>query len=278
MAIVAGLALQLQQNRPASGSVVLLFQPSEETGEGARRVLDDPQFEQIVPDHVFALHNLPGFPLGQVIVRDGVFASASTGFKASLTGHTSHAAEPEAGNSPAIAIAELIHGISSLPQFRTSLHEAAQATVIHARLGKAAFGTSPGEGEVMATLRSHTADVMDRLSAEAGSLAEGIAGAHGLKVATSCTEVFPSTVNNADSVAVVSAVANELGFDVRHQEIPFAWSEDFGHFTSQYKGALFGLGSGEDHPVLHHPDYDFPDDLIEPGVELFMGIIHQLLD
>ena len=57
---------------------------------------------------------------------------------------------------------------------------------------------------------------------------------------------------------------------------PFAWSEDCGHFTSRFKGALFGLGAGEDHPALHNPEYDFPDDLIDPGVSLFSEIINRL--
>jgi len=146
MAIVAGLAERLHTHRPESGSVILLFQPAEETGEGADRVLSDSKFDQIQPDYVLALHNLPGYPLGQIIVREGVFASASSGLRIHLKGKTSHAAEPETGNSPALAVAQLIQVLSSIPQYYTSLHEPAQATVIHAKVGDVAFGTSPGEG------------------------------------------------------------------------------------------------------------------------------------
>jgi metal-dependent amidase/aminoacylase/carboxypeptidase family protein len=59
-------------------------------------------------------------------------------------------------------------------------------------------------------------------------------------------------------------------------DVPFGWSEDFGHFTASAKGALFGLGAGESHPALHNPDYDFPDELIAAGVELFGEILHRL--
>ena len=77
MAIVSGLAPLLKKKRPQSGGAALLYQPSEEAGEGAARLLQDPSFRAIQPDYVFALHNLPGFPLGEVIWRDGVFSASS---------------------------------------------------------------------------------------------------------------------------------------------------------------------------------------------------------
>jgi metal-dependent amidase/aminoacylase/carboxypeptidase family protein len=84
-------------------------------------------------------------------------------------------------------------------------------------------------------------------------------------------------VNDPEAVKMVERTAHDLGMSVREIDIPFAWSEDFGHFISGCKGALFGLGAGEDHPVIHHPEYDFPDSLIEPGINLFAGIVRTLL-
>lgn len=277
MAIVVGLAQRLQKNQPTKGSVILLFQPAEETGEGAELVVKDRKFEAINPDYVIALHNLPGYPLGQIVTRNGLFASASMGLRMHLRGQTSHAAEPKEGNSPALAVAQLIQGISAIPQFHTSLHESAQATVIHAKLGEVAFGTSPGEGDVMVTLRSHSQDVMETLNKRAISFAKNTADVFGLNVTTDSTEIFPSTVNDYDIVSLIEESAKGLGLSIHQQQIPFAWSEDFGHFTSRYKGAIFGLGAGENHPSLHHPDYDFPDDLIETGISTFLRIINSLL-
>ncbi|MEA3297817.1 MAG: amidohydrolase [candidate division Zixibacteria bacterium] len=277
MTIVAGLAEYLHANQPARGSVILLFQPAEETGEGAEKVINDVNFQHIQPDFVIALHNLPGYPLGQVVTRKGVFASASSGLRIHLQGKTSHAAEPEAGNSPALAVAQLIQVLSSIPQFHTSLHEPAQVTVIHARLGDVAFGTSPGEGDVMITLRSHSQDVIESLIEKAISIAKSSSDMFGLKVTIDSTELFPPTNNNADIVSLIEESASETGLSIHQRDIPFAWSEDFGHFTSKYKGALFGIGAGENHPALHHPDYDFPDDLIQPGINMFSEIITRLL-
>ena len=276
MTILAGLAGQFQTQRPKEGSVALLFQPAEETGEGAERVLNDARFHQIQPDYVLALHNLPGFPLGQVVVRRGVFASASSGLHIHLRGKTSHAAEPEAGNSPALAVAQLIQALSAVPQFHTSLHEPAQVTVVHARVGEVAFGTSPGQGDVMVTLRSHSKAVIDRLTERSIALARSAAAMYGLEMTANSTEIFPPTENDADVVGLIKASARELGLEIHQRDIPFAWSEDFGHFTSKYRGALFGLGAGENHPALHHPDYDFPDDLIQPGINLLESAIRRL--
>jgi len=277
MTMVAGLAPLLAQKRPDRGTVILLFQPAEETGQGAQAVIDDPAYVELSPDFVFALHNLPGFPLGAVIVRDGVFSSASTGLVIRLTGATSHAAEPEEGRSPALAVAALINSISAAPQFVTALHEAAKATIIHARVGEIAFGTSPGYGEVMATLRAHDREVMERLSSHCIDLAKRTAAAFDLDYEIEWVEPFPSAENDAACVATIRDCAKALDLPIIEPAEPFAWSEDFGNFTHNHPGALFGLGSGEDRPALHNPDYDFPDELIEYGLGLFGAIIGRRL-
>jgi amidohydrolase len=276
MTIVLGLASVLHALPPRKGSVVLLFQPAEEIGKGAGRVIEDSRFTEITPDYCFALHNLPGFARHRIIVREGFFAAASRGLIVKLRGATSHAAEPEKGNSPTTAVAQLIHCFSSMPQFYTGLHEASKVTVIHSRIGEIAFGTSPGEAEVMATLRTYDQDVMERLSGKCLDMAEGIARAHGLAYEIEWDEEFPATVNNADCAGLIKKCASHLNLDIYEPEKPFPWSEDFGNFTSFYPGALFGLGAGEDHPVLHHPTYDFPDEIIDTGVKMFEGVIREL--
>jgi metal-dependent amidase/aminoacylase/carboxypeptidase family protein len=256
---------------------VLLFQPAEETGEGAARVIADPQYPSIAPDFVFALHNLPGFELGSVILRDEFFASASQGLIIELQGASSHAAEPHLGCSPALAVASLIQSLSASPQIHTGLHEAAQVTIVHARVGDVAFGTSPGYGVVMATLRTHAPGVMESLASRCLDLAQGIGRAHGLGITCRWTEEFPATVNDSRAVVHVRSAASACLLPVIEAAVPFPWSEDFGHFTSRHPGALFGLGSGTDHPPLHHPAYDFPDELLPTGVRLLVRVIHEAL-
>jgi amidohydrolase len=277
MTILAGVAQLLHASPPPTGRVVLLFQPAEETGEGAARVIADPIFKTLEPDRAFALHNLPGFPLGSVVLREGTFASASRGLIIRLNGATSHAAEPARGRSPALAVAALINELSALPQLCTRLEQVAQATVIHARLGERAFGTSPGQATVMATLRAHDEAVIDTLALRAEERAAATAMAHDLELELEWTEVFPPTVNAPAAVATVTAAAARLGLELSRPAGPFAWSEDFGRLASRFSGALVGLGAGLEHPALHSPGYDFPEPLIEVGRRLLYGIIEQSL-
>lgn len=276
MTILAGVAALLSGTPPENGRVVLLFQPAEETGEGAERVLRDPRFSTINPDMVFALHNLPGYSRGTVLLKAGVFAAASIGLVVTLTGKTSHAGEPRHGLSPALALSQLISSYSSAPQNKTGLWETAKVTVIHARLGDAAFGTSPGSATLMVTLRSSEDTVIHRLKTYCIELANAIGKAHGLTVTTHTTDAFPVTRNDPAMVEAVDAAAHLAGLNVEYLDHPFPWSEDFGHFTAKYPGALFGLGAGTDQPALHHPDYDFPDDVIVPGVSVFTHLVHSM--
>ncbi|NIS83210.1 MAG: M20/M25/M40 family metallo-hydrolase, partial [Anaerolineales bacterium] len=184
--------------------VVLLFQPAEETGTGAQQVLGDVRFQDIRPDYIFALHNLPGYPFGRVLIREDVFSCASRGMVVKLMGVSSHAAYPEHGRSPAGALAEIIQGLSQLPE---QLNGFTLVTVIHARLGEIAFGTAPGYAEVMATLRSDQNDHMERLAQEAVELVTHTAQKHGLDAEISWRDSFAATVNHGEAVKIVEEAA-----------------------------------------------------------------------
>lgn len=278
MTMVAGLAPLLSVSRPQSGSVILLFQPAEETGEGAARVLGDEKFRHIQPDYVFALHNLPGFPESAVITRSGVFASASKGLVVDLEGASSHAGHPEGGNNPAVAASQLVQSVLTIPQKHLSMHDAALITPIHMRVGQPAFGTSPGDGVVMFTIRAHSNASLATLEKEILHQVKHIAGAHNLSYQYRWIEPFEAVVNDPACVATIEKCAADLELEVIRKEIPFPWSEDFGVFTHKYKGALFGLGAGEKTPQLHNENYDFPDPLLEKGTMMFFRIIDDLLN
>ncbi len=296
MAILLGLAEKLRKNPLKSGKVYLLFQPAEETGEGAQKMLDDKKWPDISPDYAFALHNLPGFPLHSVLLRNNVFAAGSRGLIVRLNGSTAHAAHPEHAKSPTSAVATLINDWQSLPRSAMPFDRAGLVTIIHARIGEQAFGTTPGYAELMATIRAHQTDDLDLLSDKAVKMAKAVASQWELKMEHEWTERFQPTSNDPDSVALIEKVAERLSGgkekgtkgrkskkgsdghvdDIRHLPRPFSWSEDFGHFTERYPGALFGLGAGDKQPQMHDKKYDFPDELLPTGVLLFDGIIDQL--
>jgi len=275
MAILAGVGAGLAVKRPPRGKVVLLYQPAEETGEGAAAVLQDPQFAEIRPDYAFALHNLPGFPLGQVVIRHGTFACASRGMTVRLAGTPAHAAQPETGKSPTDAMCRIIQRLSSLPAGLVPAAETAFVTIVGAALGEKTFGIAPGKAEVWATLRSEINDTMAGIVAYAERAVHECASSGGLDVAVDYQEVFPATVNSQHAVDLVrSSVAPESLHDLAK---PFRWSEDFGRFTAVSEGALFGLGAGSTMPDLHNPGYDFPDALIPLGVQIFGRIVDACL-
>ncbi len=276
MAILAGLASSFKNIKPEKGAAVILFQPAEETGEGANAILRDDKFSNLKIDYVFALHNIPGYPLNSIIIKDGVFASASKGIIIKLHGKTSHASQPENGISPAQAAAEIIQKLPQIPNENNYLKSFNLITIVHARIGEVAFGTAPGYAEVMATLRSFNDDDMKIIKSDCEKIIYDSAKKYGLKASIEWTEEFPSAMNESNSVSVIKKCAQKLNLKIIETDQPFRWSEDFGHFTKKYKGALIGIGSGEDHSDLHNPDYDFPDEIIEPAINLFKSVMKEL--
>ncbi|GAB2799946.1 amidohydrolase [Halomonas shantousis] len=275
MAILLGLAQQLAKTPPRSGETVLLFQPAEETGEGARAVIGSPRFAELQPDRVYALHNLPGRPLGEVSLREGAFTCASRGLIIRLTGLCSHAAHPEQGRNPAMAMCRILQGLKRLPQQLPDDQGLAMVTLIHARLGEVAFGTSPGQAEVMATLRTESDEMMRALAEAAVSLAHAEAEEDELGIEIDWCDVFMATYNDARAVDEIEEVSKALGLAVNRMENVHRWSEDFGRLAALGQGAMFTLGSGEQCPSLHHPDYDFPDELLDIGVAIFERLLRQ---
>lgn len=277
MMMVAALAKILSKEKPKKGKVNLLFQPAEETGQGAEAMLNDSKFEDIQHEYIFALHNLPGYPKGEIILKKETFASASKGIIIELNGKTSHAAEPENGISPAQAVAEIIQQIKVLPDTINELEDFSLVTIVHAKIGERAFGTTPGQAVVMATLRAYKDKDLITLDNNARKICEEISKKHNLSCDIEDTEVFSSTINSPDCVELIENAASKNGFETQTLEAPFRWSEDFGLFSQAYKGAMFGLGSGEETPSLHNPDYDFPDDIMDHGIKMFDGILKQLV-
>ncbi|TCD16508.1 amidohydrolase [Oricola cellulosilytica] len=273
MAILCGLAKRLQADRPKCGRVVLLFQPAEETGAGARAVVDDARFAGIRPDFAFGLHNLPGMPLGHAAIRDGAFCFASEGLAVDLTGWTSHAAHPEDGRSPARAMTELVTGLPNLPAKLGMRPGEGLVTLSHARLGDPAFGIAPGEARIMATLRSETDALQERLMEAAEDLAGSVAADACLKFAMERSERFAACFNDAAATAMVRTALDATGTPSTENRKPFRWSEDFGVFSGVAPSAFFVLGAGETCPQLHNPDYDFPDAIIPSGLAIFEQLV-----
>ncbi|MGK7392221.1 MAG: amidohydrolase [Candidatus Cyclobacteriaceae bacterium M2_1C_046] len=276
MAIMLGVATSLSEQRPAKGKVILLFQPAEENGEGARGVMKDERFVKIKPDFVFALHNLPGYPFNEVVLKKGSFTAAVNSMVVKLIGKTSHAGEPDKGINPALAVAEIIQQVDKLNNLDFYSENYSQISYVHMSMGEKAYGVSAGEAEIGFTFRCWTTDKRDVLGERMRLIAEDIGVKHKLKVEISFTESFHANQNADEAIEVVEEVAKEADLSVTYQPLPHRFGEDFGLFTDKFTGALFGLGAGVNTPALHNPDYDFPDKITLTGINVFNGIIDKL--
>lgn len=272
MAILAGVAQTLAV-RPQQGRVVLLFQPDEETGTGARLCRRHENFAKIQPDYVFALHNLPGFAAGDVVCKPGTFTAQLKYMVVTMTGREAHSAQPETGKSPSFALAELVLKARDI-QARYDRPDAYALMVpVFQQMGAEASGICPGQGTVQFTLRSAQGQTVEQMWQDLQAASEALAAGHGLKVSFAIREEYKATVNGQIGFDMVRKAAQLTGHSFTRPEQPFRWSEDFSELTGHYEGAMFGLGAGETRPDLHNPDYDFPDNILPNGITMFSALI-----
>ena len=267
-AILAGFALELDR-LGADHNIYLLFQHAEENGEGARECTA--LINECKIDRIFGLHNMPGLPMGHVALKEGTLMCASEGISVYFTGTPAHASTPEKGINPAAALAELILEIPKLSD--PSLYQGmAMCTVIHGELGTpGAFGVSASRGSLSVTCRAQHDGDMEALAKRLRECALAIAKKYGLGCEFSVHDSFPATVNHHAGAEQVRDAARRLGLSLAELDEPTRGSEDYGHYLKRIPGAFFFLGAG-DRPSLHSADYDFPDEIIETGVELFKAL------
>ena len=258
-------------------NVLLLFQPEEETGRGAQKILSSGLLQRYDIKGFYAMHNVPGYELGTVVVADSIFAAASSGFEVNFVGRQTHASTPEAGLCPDLAVAEMLQRIRGLneghPASSADKERFAQSTAICVNMGDEAYGTAAGRAKVAFTLRAFSNSRMKQLLEEADVLALTVASQYHLQCTTTLHEPFPAVENDVRQVEMVRQAAAAVGCRVEERDVPFRWSEDFAHYLFSFPGAFFGVGAGVDHAELHHPDYDFPDELLDTVASLFFQIV-----
>ena len=272
MTILVGLGRLLHRRPIESGRVVLMFQPAEENGSGARAVVADPHFADIAPDWAFAIHNEPGLSFSYVGTQAGLINCASRGFAIRIEGRISHAAEPELACSPVGLLGTIITHLESLGSGGVIDEHFRLATITHVNVGEPNFGITPGNAEIMVTLRASTDIAVNEMEATARRQVAGLVDEKGLGVTFGIHDEFAASINDEAAVAVATRALDHLGIPHGNDGVPMRASEDFGVFGWNARSAMLCLGSGVDHPALHQPDYDVPDDLIRMGAHIFERI------
>jgi len=282
MAILSRLAWLLHKKPLMAGKACLLFQPAEENGEGARAILSDPAFKTIIGnqglDQVLALHNIPGYARGNILIRRGNFTPAVRSIIVQYKGKTSHAAEPEHGICSAPAIAAFLQEALAMAVPDPGTQDFFLVSPVYMHMGEKSYGVTAGDGEIHLTIRSWENKLLDKRAKALEVLAESVGAKFGLHSQIGWTERFEANENNDEVVHQIETAAAALGLKVEYLPHPMKWGEDFGLFTRQFKGAMFGIGAGENHPALHNPDYDFADALIEPASNLFEKVLRDYLN
>ena len=148
-------------------------------------------------------------------------------------------------------------------------------TVIGVEIGSNSYGMSASEGEVRFTARAEKEAEFESYLKEIRKMAEGMARKGGFTLEMEEIERFPATENHAKEVEKVRGAAQKLGLQTMELPEPMRWSEDFGYYLRECKGAFFGMGDGKEYPQLHTAEYEFPDEILTIAVELLFAIAMQ---
>lgn len=277
MAIVSSLALKLHEKRPRSGRVILLFQPAEETGKGAKPLVAALQNNNLVPEYSFSLHNMPKLDMHSVNIKDGFFNCASVGMKIELLGRTSHASRPEDGINPSQATCEILAEVKNIIEEYSSHEAYCSISITHVSMGEKSFGVTAGSAEIMLTLRSESDLLLQNMQDRLDIFTQKVSQKYNLNYKHNYDEAFDACINNPETGAKIRQACANLNIPVVEMADASRASEDFGQFANISKSAMFFLGSGIDTPQVHNPDFNFPDELIESGHNIFHQIIKDYL-
>jgi hippurate hydrolase len=277
VSMLLGAAQHLANTRRFDGKVHFIFQPAEEGEAGARAMIEDGLFERFPCDRVFAFHNWPDLPAGTISTRSGPIMAAADKFEILVEGRGGHAAMPHQTPDAILAASDLVTQLNSLVSRRISPMSTAVLSVTQIE-GGSSHNVLPAAVRVVGTVRTFDADVQDRIEESLRLVAEGVAVASGTRMTVNYNRYYPATINNVQ--AVEEALKAAAG--VAHAEVaphPAFTSEDFGFMLQACKGAYIWLGQGRgDNDVpLHHPHYDFNDDVLATGIRLHVALVERHL-
>ena len=275
-ASLLGAAQYLAANPPATGRVVLIFQPAEENGLGARAMLDDGLMQRFPFDEVYAFHNMPLFAPGQMAVKPGPAMNGYMVFEIEIEGVGGHGAAFFQAIDPLQAAARLAVEISSIVGRYLPPSDSGLIT-----LGALQAGSShniiPATARLSGTLRAVQPETMDLLYERLEIACAGVATLSGCTIQCRKTADVPPCINDATAASHAAAAAEAvLGADqVARDHTPLPFTDDFALFQQQAPGAYFFLG--QDSAMCHHPSYDFDDALLPKAAAIFVSLVRQRL-
>lgn len=274
--VLLATALHLSQSEDFQGCVHFIFQPAEETGAGARKMIDDGLFEKFPMQAVYGLHNWPGLAQGAVAVNPGAMMASQDTFEISIQGSGAHAAMPERGNDPIVIATQLVTALQTIVSRKVSPLDSAVLSVTVIEAGTA-YNIIPQTATIKGTVRCLDQAVRERIQAMITTMVHTLPQAFDASATVQYREGYPVTRNDPLCAQRVRDVAIELlgEHQVHWNGRASMASEDFAYMLQACPGAYFWLGADGAEPSrpLHHPAYDFNDALIGTGVRVFSGLV-----
>ena len=278
-AMLLGAAEALADNPQFDGTVVFLFQPNEELGLGAKAMIDEGVLKQFSIEEVYAIHNLPGAPVGQVSTRNGLICSSESLFEIELKGQGGHASMPQAGRDAVTIGAELVQALQTIVSRKLAPGAGAVVSVTEF-ITDGQRNVLPGRATLIGDVRARTPDDRNSIDRYIRKLCEGIATAHEIEAKVSFQTEFIETINAETPTEAVVRAAKVAGLETLSDREPMSFSEDFAHFCAAVPGCFLMMGNGMDGPngqPLHSDDYDFNDALLPLGVSFWTELVKDRL-
>lgn len=276
-AILLAAARYLAQTRAFNGTLHLIFQPAEEIGAGAKKMLAEGLFERFPVDAVFGLHNWPGVPAGQFGFVPGPAMASVDQANIRIVGRGGHGAEPQNAVDPVVATASLITALQSVVSRNVDPQEMAVVTVGSIHAGSAS-NVIPESVELKLTMRAFTESVREQLRARIPALARAQAESFGAVAEVDYRLGFPALINDAGSTALARKVALDTFGPAQVEEgfKPRTASEDFAFMLQAQTGSYVFVGNGDTAP-LHSARYDFNDAIIAPAARYWVRLTETFL-
>jgi hippurate hydrolase len=277
--ILLGLARWISETRAFDGAVHLIFQPAEEDISGAKRMIDEGLFRRFPVENIFALHNFPGSPVGQVTLRPGAITAAVDIINIKLKGVAGHGALPHLAADPIVAAASMVMALQTSISRNNDALDPAVFTVGLFHGGQ--MPTAIPETVTMSCgLRTTSAASRDLLLRRINEIIHGQAASFGCTAFVDYGDciVYPIGLNDASATAIVRDVAISYGQTPEAIDLkgPIMFSEDFAFMLQEVPGCYFALGNGPS-KSLHDSGYDFNDELLVHGPAVLAGVVQKLL-
>ncbi len=276
--ILLGLAKHLGRSRKFYATdIKLIFQPAEESGNGARLMVQDGVLAAPKVEAIFGLHGWPDLALGTVGVHKGAVMASVDNFEIKVLGRGGHGAQPHQTLDPIFGAAQLILAAQSLVSRNTDPMESSVLTVGHVQGGRT-YNVIPEDCLLRGTLRTHNESLRTKLKLALESLTRNLCQGLGLGSTLAWVEGCPATINDFDLAALARrAVTKVVGEAACLEPKPSMAGEDFPFFLEKVPGVYLWLGLGLTHGPLHNPRFDFNDEALSIGIRIFLSILEEKL-